>query len=75
VPVVQEPVVQEVHPANPAEADAGKVVEHAVQPPETEVPAYVTTPEKPLAQVQLPGLPVVPTTPAAVHAIAEQEPV
>ncbi len=46
VPAVQELVVQEVHPANPAEADAGKVVEHAVQPPETEVPAYVTTPVK-----------------------------
>jgi hypothetical protein len=46
VPAVQELVVQEVHPANPAEADAGKVVEHAVQPPETEVPKYVTTPEK-----------------------------
>ena len=27
-------------------------------------------PEKPLAQVQLPGLPVVPTTPVAVQAIA-----
>ena len=46
MPAVQELVAQEVHPANPAEVDAGKVVEHAVllQPPETEVPEYVTTP-------------------------------